>query len=60
MKFCFWHNRNQRWINENKEDGWVYALARDDKKKHNECLVEWNKLSEESSELGERTCPEYN
>jgi hypothetical protein len=38
---------HQRWIDEKIEDGWVYAPVRDDQKKHNPCLVEWEKLSEE-------------
>jgi hypothetical protein len=38
---------HQRWMNEKIEDGWVYAEVRDDKKKHHNCLVEWDKLSEE-------------
>jgi len=38
---------HQRYIDEKTEDGWVYALIRDDNKKHNPYLVEWDKLSEE-------------
>jgi hypothetical protein len=38
---------HQRWIDEKIEDGWVYAPKRDDLKKHHNCLVEWDKLTEE-------------
>jgi ribonuclease HI len=38
---------HQRWIDEKIEDGWVYAPVRDDKKKHHDCIIEWEKLSEE-------------
>ncbi|MDR0864568.1 MAG: AAA family ATPase, partial [Candidatus Symbiothrix sp.] len=38
---------HQRWIDEKIEDGWVYASVRDDKKKHHDCIIEWDKLSEE-------------
>jgi hypothetical protein len=38
---------HQRWMDEIIENGWVYNEIRDDKKKHHDCLVEWDKLSEE-------------
>ena len=38
---------HQRWMDEKISDGWVYAELRDDKKKHHNCLIEWDKLSEE-------------
>jgi hypothetical protein len=38
---------HRRWINEKTEDGWVYAEVRNDGKKHHDCLIEWDKLSEE-------------
>ncbi|MDR2120503.1 MAG: hypothetical protein LBP64_06480, partial [Tannerella sp.] len=38
---------HQRWTYEKIEDGWVYAEVRNDSKKHHDCLVEWDKLSEE-------------
>jgi hypothetical protein len=38
---------HQRWMDEKTEDGWVYAKVRNDSKKHHDCLVEWDKLSEE-------------
>ena len=38
---------HERWMKEKIEDGWVYAKIRDDAKKHHDCLIEWNELSEE-------------
>ena len=38
---------HQRWMDEKIEDGWVYSEVRDDAKKRHDCLVEWDKLSEE-------------
>ncbi|GHT67355.1 hypothetical protein AGMMS50239_30380 [Bacteroidia bacterium] len=38
---------HQRWMDEKTEDGWVYAPVRDDRKKHHDCLIEWDKLSKE-------------
>ncbi|MDR1676140.1 MAG: hypothetical protein LBR86_06715 [Tannerella sp.] len=38
---------HQRWMYEKIEDNWVYAPVRNDRKKHHDCLVEWDKLTEE-------------
>jgi hypothetical protein len=38
---------HRRWMAEKKEDGWIYAPVRNDKKKHHNCLVEWDKLGED-------------
>jgi hypothetical protein len=37
----------QRYIFEKTEDGWSYAPVRNDEKKHNEYLVDWDTLGEE-------------
>jgi len=37
-------NEHQRWMDEKTKNGWVYAPVRDNEKKHNPLLVEWDKL----------------
>jgi len=36
---------HDRWMKEKITDGWVYNPVRDDKKKHHDCMIEWEKLT---------------
>jgi hypothetical protein len=41
---------HEEWMKGKFANGWTYAPVRDDKKKTNPCLVEWDKLPEKEKE----------
>ena len=49
------HEHN-RWVQEKIDDGWTYASVRNDDKKLHDCLVPWNKLSEEVQGWDKEPC----
>ena len=47
---------HERWAHEKIEDGWTYAPVRNDDKKLHDCLVPWEKLSEEVQGYDKEPC----
>ena len=47
---CIAQKAHKIWIKSKLTHGWKYAPVRDDEKKTNPCLVEWDKLPEEEKE----------
>ena len=48
-------NTHDIWSERRIEEGWSYGETRDDEKKTNPCLVEYEKLPEEEKEYDRRT-----
>ena len=49
---------HERWIKEKIADGWVYNAVKNDRKKHHDCLVEWDKLTKEQKKWDVKTVEE--
>ena len=60
LKLCeiLAENTHNVWAKKRIEEGWSYAAERDDKNKHNPCLVEYSKLSETEKEYDRNTALE--
>ena len=51
-------NTHEVWSKQRIEEGWTYGATRDDRKKTNPCLVEYEKLPESEKEYDRNTSRE--